>query len=202
VSLRAVTLVCILAAGCTSIRLAQGSREAAYPGPAVTRILVAATAEDESMRGTLESEVVARLAGSGVRAFAAHHSLPLEAPADGPALDALANRLGAEAILTVRLTLGTRIEPPSVKVTVVPAVTYWGSPRAAGRAPYTSYTRTNARPIEEARLDASLRKATGENVIWSASTEPFAPKDLPRATGDFADLVVRALRQLPTGRSS
>ncbi len=146
------------------------------------------------MGRALESEVVARLADTGTRGFAAHQSLPTGLAADRAALTALADRLGADAILDVRLTLDTRTEPPSVEVTVVPAVTFWGSPRAAGRAPYASYTRTGGRPVEEARLEADLRTVNDPTPIWSASTGAFSQTDLPRATRDFADLVVRELR--------
>jgi hypothetical protein len=194
VPIPAVTLVFLLAAGCASIHLSETSRKDAAAGSPFIRILVAATAEDANMGRVLESEVVARLADTRTRGFEAHQSLPTGSAADRAALTALADRLGADAILDVRLTLDTRTEPPSVKVTVVPAVTFWGSPRAAGRAPYATYTRTGGRPVEEARLEADLRTVNDPTPIWSASTEVFSRTDLPRATRDFADLVVRELR--------
>ena len=192
--IRAITLVLFLGIGCTSIHLTESSRKVGASGSQLTQILVAATAADANMGRALDSEVVARLADTGTRGFAAHESLPAGSAADRAALTALADRLGASAILDVRLTLATRTEPPSVKVTVVPAVTFWGSPRAAGRAPYASYTRTGGRPVEEARLEADLRTVNDPTPIWSASTEAFSQTDLPRATRDFADLVVRELR--------
>lgn len=192
--IRTITLVLFLGAGCTLIHLTEPSRKAGPSGSLLTRILVTATAEDESAGRVLEREVVARLADTGTPGVAAHPLLPAGSSAEGAALTALADRVGADAILDVRLALDTRLEPPSVKVTVVPAVTYWGNPRAAGRAPYASYTRTGARPVDEARLEASLRTVRDQTSIWSASTEAFPRTDLPRATRDFAELVVRELR--------
>jgi hypothetical protein len=190
-----LVLLCLLAGGCASIRLAPGSQGPAYTGPAVTAILVTATAADENVRRSIETAVVARLEASGVRALAEHDVASPGAPADGARLETLARRLGADSVLTVRLAASTRIDPPAVKVTVVPAVTYWGSPRAAGRPPQASYTRTDAHPVEEARLTATLRTVREQQVIWSASTEPFEAKGTQGAVGAFADLVVRALRQ-------
>jgi hypothetical protein len=194
VPIPAITLVFLLAAGCASIHLSETSRKSVASGSLFFRILVAATAEDANMGRALESEVVARLAETGTRGLAAHQSLPTGLAAEGAALTVLADRLEADAILEVRLTLDTRTEPPSVKVTVVPAVTFWGSPRAAGRAPYASYARTGGRPVEEARLEADLRTVNDPTPIWSASTEAFSRTDLPRATRDFADRVARELR--------
>jgi hypothetical protein len=175
VPIPAITLVFLLAAGCTSIHLSETSRQGAAAGSLFIRILVAATAEDANMGRALESEVVARLADTGTRGFAAHQSLPTGSAADRAALTALADRLGADAMLDVRLTLDTRTEPPSVKVTVVPAVTFWGSPRAAGRAPYASYTRTVA-----AR---STRPAWRRTSARSTTRHPSGPPPPRRSRG-------------------
>jgi hypothetical protein len=185
-----LALLCLLAGGCASVRLAQGPQAPVYTGRPVAAILVVAAAADPSVRTAIESAIVARLEASGARAFAAHQSLTAGVPEGAAGLEALAHRLGADSVLTVQLAVDTRVERPSVKVTVGPAVTYWGSPRAVGRPPQASYARTDARPVEEARLTASLRAPPDQRIIWSASTEPVEPTETRSAVGRLADLVV------------
>jgi hypothetical protein len=103
VPIRAITLVFLLAAGCTSIHLTETPRKSEASRSLFIRILVAATAEDANMGRALESEVVAQLADTGTRGFAAYQSLPSGLAADRAALTALADSLGADAILDVRL---------------------------------------------------------------------------------------------------
>jgi hypothetical protein len=189
-------LLWLLAAGCTStMRVSSAWTDSSASGPDIGTILVVATAEDLQARRTLEGEVAGRLRGAGMATVEAHPLLPSGEPADAAARDALAARLGADARLVVRLRIDTQVQQSPDRVRVAPAVTYWGSPRALGRPPFASYSRATTRRIDVASLQAILEKGADDAIVWSASTEAFAPRDLARVARNVATLLLDALKE-------
>jgi hypothetical protein len=152
---------------------------------------VGATAEDEDARRALEDAVAGRLRRAGATAFAAHGLLAANAPAE--ALRALAGRLGLDAQLSLALSIDSRRETTPTRVTVVPAVTYWGSPRAIGRPPAAFYTPERTRQTEALMLTATLQQVPTDHVVWFAASERLVAGPLPRVAAGFAPLVVDAL---------
>jgi hypothetical protein len=194
VSRLAMVAVC-LAAGCASPHHTTTWTDPSYSGPPFAAILVVANPEDGGVRAALEDEIVGRLRDAGVAACAAHPFLPAGAPADGAAVRSVGARLAVDAILTVHLQIGARVERSPERVTVVPAVTYWGSPGAAGRPPFASYTRATNRPVDTAALQVALQGVARAGVVWSATSEAFNPRDARQVGVDIAALVVEALRK-------
>lgn len=189
-----LVLFAMLLAGCAAqTRFVHTWHDPAHAGSRVGSVLVMAFGDDGASRRVFEDEFVRTLNAAGVRALASYTLVPGIAGADWPRVKEAVDRSAAGAVLTVRLVgieKWTRVVPAQVMMMPV------AGPRRGLSGYYTTVmvTPPTTQTFEVMTLETSLWKVPGESMVWSGTSETFAPDDLKEAAGGLAREVVQALR--------
>ena len=186
-------LAALLLAACANTRFTSQWKSPDYSGGPMRKVLVVGVSKQPSVRRTFEDEFVARLEAAGVDGIQSYTVLPDEALADRAALEAAVKSTGADGVLVVRLV---RREQQTQVVQASPAAPPtlgfygWYSGAWSGYyEPATTYQ------YELVSLEASLYSPAQANLVWSATTEGFAPTNLKKDSASYADLIIDALRK-------
>lgn len=81
------------------------------------------------------------------------------------------------------------------KKIVVPAAGYYRDFYGYYSSAWTYYTPPQMYQYDVVTLETNLWDVTKESLVWSATTETFAPGEFRREVAAFSDLVVGALRE-------
>ena len=188
---------CILAAGgCASTQLTNVWRDPSYTGGVLKSILVMGVSQEAGVRRIFEDEFAAKLNGVGVHAVASYLLIPQDGPADRPTLDAAIAKAGADGVLITRLL---RVERHSQyapgSVIAVPAVGYRRNFHGYYSSTWVQYAPPQRFDYDIVVLETNLWQPKKDELVWSGTTESFAPSDVRQATQEFADVIIKALRE-------
>jgi len=189
----AVALCVLLAACVDSVAIRQSWRDTAYAGPRFERLLVVGFGEDGASRRVFEDEFVRALRAAGVAATASYTLVPGLSGSDLPKVREALTRSGADAVLATRLVgVDKRMHVHPAQPVFVPSIGYrrgfYGYYSAVIVSPPTTYQ------YEIVTLETSLWNAKGDALVWSGTSESFAPDDARLAAGELARTVIAALR--------
>lgn len=194
---RRFLLVCLLAisvAGCVdSVRIRQSWRDMAYAGPRFERLLVVGFGEDGARRRIFEDEFVRALRAAGVTATASYTLVPGLSESDLPKVREALARAGADAVLATRFVgVDKRLHVHPAHPVFMPSIGYrrgfHGYYSAVVMAPPTAYQ------YEIVTLETSLWNANGDALVWSGTSESFAPDDARQGAFELARTVIAVLR--------
>ena len=191
--LMAIVLVLALSACATNTRITNSWRDADYAGGRFQRVLVMGFGEDGANRRIFEDQFVRTLQAAGVTAIASYSLVSGLSESDLPAVKEAVARAGVDSVLTTRLVgVDKRIAVYPSQPMLYPYVGYrrgfYGYYSSVMVAPPTTYN------YEIVTLETNLWQVVGEHLIWSGTTESFAPSDAREASSTFADVIVKALR--------
>ncbi|MBI2306145.1 MAG: hypothetical protein HYU78_02470 [Rhodocyclales bacterium] len=187
-------LIVLLLGACASpTRITNSWRDAAYHGPRFQRVLVMGFGDDGASRRVFEDRFVQQLQAAGVTAIASYTLVPGLAEADLPRVRDAVAKSGADCVLTTRL-VGTerRIGVYPAQPMLMPSVGF-------RRGFYGYYSSVMVMPpstynYEVVTLESNLWQVPGESLLWSATTESFAPEDAAKGATELARVVIQALR--------
>ena len=188
---------CMLAAGgCASTQLTNVWRDPSYTGGPLKNILVMGVSQEAGVRRIFEDEFAAKLNSVGVHAVASYLLIPQDGPADRATLDAAIAKAGADGVLITRLL---RVERHSQyapgSVIAVPAVGYRRNFHGYYTSTWVQYAPPQRFDYDIVVLETNLWQPKKDRLVWSGTTESFAPSDVRQATREFADVIIKALRE-------
>ncbi len=183
----------MLLAACASTRFTSQWKSPDYSGAPMRKVLVVGVSKQPSVRRTFEDEFVARLKAAGVDGIQSYTVLPDEGRVERPALEAAVKSTGADGLLVVRLVKREQqTQVVQAYPTAPPAAGIYGWYAGAWSGYYEPAT---AYQYELVTLEASLYSPGQGNLVWSATTEGFAPTNLEKDSASYADLIIGALRK-------
>lgn len=169
---------------------------ASYQGPALRTVLVIGVAASASARRSFEDAFAGKLQVAGVAATPSHTLLPDGGRIEEHKLRTAVVQSGADGVLIVRVVrIDRRADYHPGSIGPAPTLShrrsFYDYYAAAWVAPPTVYRKS----YEIAVTETNLWSTTGEQLIWSASTETFTPREARRETSEFAAVVIEALRE-------
>jgi hypothetical protein len=189
----ALSVIALLAlAACASTSLTNSWSSPDYKGPALKKLLVVGVSNQPAMRRTFEDEFVKELKAVGVDAVASYNFIPEDGQAEEARVNQAVKEAGADGVLITRLV---RVD---VNTQVAPAYPpmmgmgfYGGYSRAWGgfySPPVVSTTDTLV-------LETNLYGVSESNLLWSGTTQTFAPTSLKQNMPGFAKVIIGALQK-------
>jgi hypothetical protein len=186
--------------GCASTRITAAWSDPAYPGPPFRRILVVGVTPESAVRRVFEDEFVRALQGAGVEAVASYTLLPEDGPAALERLKDAVEHERADGVLVTRVVgVDRRTEYSPGYVTAAPGIAWSHSLYGYYGAAWAFYEPPVVREYEVVTLETNLWEARNPrddgHLVWSVSTETFAPEDTRKETEELATILIRELRQ-------
>jgi hypothetical protein len=187
-------LIGLLLAACSAqTQLTNTWRDTEFRGVPFKRVLVIGFGEDGANRRVFEDEFSKSLQAAGVSAIPSYTLGSGVSETDIEKVKAMVERSGADGVLTTRLVgIDKRVNVYPGQVMVMPAVGY-------RRGFYNYYSSAMVMPpstynYEVVTLETNLWQVVGEHLVWSGTTETFAPEDARKSSAEFARVIVGALR--------
>lgn len=191
--------VCLIGAGlllsaCASTKLVNVWQDPNYTGPPFKNILVMGVTENPGERRTFEDVFSAELKLRGITAVPSYTRVPKAGQIERTKLATLITETGIDGILTTRLVkvkTETRYTPGYT--TTYPAVGYYG-----GFYDYYDSAYVGPSTIQQynvVTLETNIFEVKAQNLVWSGTTETFAPGKLEKESARFAQLIIKALAE-------
>ncbi len=182
--------------GCASTTLTSVWRDPSYAGGPLRTMLVMGISEETGIRRIFEDEFSARLKSVGVVAIPSYTLIPRDGPAERAVIDAAIEKAGAQGVLATRLLrIERRTSYAPGYIGAVPAVGYYRNFHGYYSSAWVRYAPPQVYDYDIVALETNLWSPRQGELIWSGITESFAPSDVRRATQEFADVIIKALRE-------
>lgn len=186
----------LLSAGCASTTLTSVWRNPSYSGGPFRSVLVMGISKEAGIRRIFEDEFSAKLRSVGVTAIPSYTLIPENGPAESTVLDAAIVKAGAQGMLVTRLLrIERRTDYAPGYVRTVPAVGYYRNFHGYYSSTWVTYAPPQAYDYNIVALETNLWGAQGGELVWSGTTESFAPSNVRQATQEFSDVIIKALRE-------
>ena len=185
-------LVAVIASGCASTQIVNAWQDPKFPGPPLERVMVIDVTKRAGIRRTLEDEFVRELAAKGVQGVASYTLIPEDGEVPKERFTQAVKESGVQGVLITRL----------VKVEVQTQVYYAGP---YGRPPYFGfygyyswawvgyYDPPQVYTYDVVTAETNLFDAVSDTLIWSGTTQTFAPRNAKKDAREFANVIIKAL---------
>jgi hypothetical protein len=187
-------LALLLLSGCVAqTQITNTWRDSAHAGVRFQKILVMGFGEDGANRRVFEDQFVQTLQAAGVSAVASYTLVSGLSDSDLPRVRDAVAKSGAEAVLTTRLLgVDKRVNVYPAQPVLMPAFGY----RRGFSGYYSSVTMMppSTYNYSVVTLETNLWHVPGESLVWSGTTETFAPEEARKTSAEFARIIVEALR--------
>ena len=190
-SLAALAGCVLLSWACASTKLVNIWRDPGYAGPPITKVLVIGVTKQSGIRRTFEDIFAERLRDYRVTAVQSYTLIPEDGEVSHERLAHAIAQSGADAALITRLVRVDR------QIQVYPG-TYVGPPFVGFYGFYSSawvgfYDPPQAYAYDVVTSETTLFEAKTNRLIWSGTSETFAPQDVRKDTQEFVTLIAQAL---------
>ena len=191
IKLAVVVLVGLGIWGCAPTQLVSSWQDPRFSGPPLKKIMVIGVTKQAGIRRTFEDEFVQQLQAKGVQAVQSYTLIPEDGEAPKERVAQAVKESGVEGVLITRLVKverGTQVYPG----------TYPGAPYG-GFYGYYSYSWSGfyeppqVYTYDQVTAETNLFEAKGDLLIWSGTTQTFAPSDIKKDTKQFVSLIVNTL---------
>lgn len=191
-----LTALLVIGAGCASTTLTSVWRDPSYTGGPLRSVLVMGISEETGIRRIFEDEFSAKLQAVGVKAIPGYTLIPQDGPAEPVVLDAAIAKAGAQGVLVTRLLrIERRTNYGPGYFRAVPAVGYYRDFHGYYSSSWARYSPPQAYEYDIVALETNLWSPKQGELVWSGITESFAPSNVRQATREFADTIIKALRE-------
>ena len=176
---------------CASTKLVNTWRDSAYTGAPLTRILIIGVTKQSGIRRTFEDLFAERLRADGVTAIQSYTLIPEDGEVSHERLARAVEQSGVDGILITRLVRVDR------QVQIYPG-TYVGPPFVGFYGFYSSawvgfYEPPQVYAYDVVTSETTLFEAKNDRVIWSGTSETFAPQNVRKDTQEFVSIMAQAL---------
>jgi hypothetical protein len=184
-------LIAFSVGGCaSSTRLVNTWQDPKFAGPALTSIMIIDVTKQASIRRTFEDEVVRQLQARGVQAVQSYTLIPEDGEVPKDRLAQAVAQAGVQGVLITRLVQirqQTQVYPGAYTPPPYMFYGYYSSSWIGFYDPPQVYT------YDVVTAETNLFDAKGEMLIWSGTTETFAPRDIKKDTQEFAAAIIKSL---------
>jgi hypothetical protein len=188
----AVCVAVLALVGCAATTLQNSWRDPNYKGPPLKKVMVVGVSNQADTRRTFEDEFVKQLKADGVEGIQSYIFIPQNGKAEEAQVKEALQKSGADGVLITRLV---RVD---VNTQVVPAYS-----AAPGMGLYGGYTGAWGGYYEPAAvyqtdtlvIETSLYGAGDSVLLWSGTTQTFAPTNVKKDMADFAKVIIDALKK-------
>lgn len=185
----------IIVSGCASTTLTSVWRDPAYTGGPFQSVLVVGISKEAGIRRIFEDEFSTKLRNAGIKAIPSYTLIPQNGPVERVVLDAAISRAGVQGVLVTRLLkVERRTDYAPGYVRTVPAVGYYRNFHGYYSSTWAPYATQQRFDYDIVALETNLWRARGGELVWSGTTESFAPSNVRQATQEFSDVIIKALR--------
>lgn len=199
-SIQKATLL-VAAAGlyaCASTSLDNSWKNPQYGKGAVGKVLVAGISSQASVRRAFEDTFVESLRAAGVDAVASHTLIEQDGQIPEDRLKAAVEQAGANGVLITRMvnketeisSTPSAIPPPMV---VTPRAIYYHGYYSSAWGGY--YEPVNIQQFTYVVAETTLFAKDDPQPVWSGTTRTLEPKEVRKATQDFAKVIIGALKK-------
>jgi hypothetical protein len=188
----ALTSIAFLLVACASTNLTNSWTSPDYKGPPLKKLLVMGVSNQPALRRTFEDEFVKDLKAAGVDAVASYSFIPEAGQAEETRVKQALKDAGADGVLITRLV---RVD---VNTQVTPAyppmmgMGYYGGYAGAYGGFYDPpmVTQTDTLVVE-----TNLYGVDESHLLWSGTTQTFAPTNLQQEMPGFAKIIIGELQR-------
>jgi hypothetical protein len=195
--LAAAFLTSVLVAACaTSTKLVNVWNDPAYTGGPFKKIIVLGLGADGATSKTFEDIFAAELQRQGVEAIPGHNLFPKDQQPTREAIEQAAKNVSADGFLVARLVKTDKETQYTTgySPTVPPGVGYYNNFYGYYTAAVT-YTPPIAYQYEVVTVETNLWDVRTGKLVWTATTETFAPGTVNQEAPGFAKLIINALAE-------
>jgi hypothetical protein len=187
-----VLAVAVLLAACASTTLENQWKSPDYTGAPMRKMLVVGVTKQPSVRRVFEDEFASKLKAAGVEGIPSYTLIPDDGQVDQAKLEAAVAQAGADGVLITRLVKKEQNTQVSGGYAPVAPMGFYGGYRSAWMGYYEPVT---VNQYDVVTLETSVYSAQQSKLVWSGMTESFAPTDVKKETGAFAEVIIGALRK-------
>jgi hypothetical protein len=188
----ALTSIAFLLVACASTTLSNSWTSPDYKGPPVKKLLVVGVSNQPALRRNFEDEFVKDLKAAGVDAVASYNFIPEGGRAEETRVNQAVKEAGADGVLItrmVRVDVNTQIThayPPTM------GMGYYGGYAGAYGGFYDPpmVTQTDTLVVE-----TNLYGVDESHLLWSGTTQTFAPTNLQQEMPGFAKIIIGELQK-------
>jgi hypothetical protein len=188
-----VGLGLILLASCASTTLVSSQRNAAYAGPALTRLVVLGATSDPRVQRAFEDEFVAKLKAAGIAAVPSYALIRESATGDQAQLRKVVEGAGMDGVLAARLV---RVE---VDESSLQAFNF--EDRSAGFYSYYSadsggsFDPSLASEPNNITIHFDLYSVASSQLVWAGDAATFPSTDVKQVAAGLAYTVIPTLKK-------
>jgi hypothetical protein len=165
-------------------------RDPDYKGPPLKKIMVVGVSNQAVTRRTYEDQFVAQLKAAGVDGVQSYLFMPQDGKAEEGMVKEAVQKAGADGALVTRLV---RVDVNTQVTPAYPAgAGFYGGYAGAWGGYYEPAMVTTTDTLV---LDTSLYGVNDSVLLWSATTQTFAPSDLKKDIDGFAKVIIDALKK-------
>ena len=182
----------MLLASCASTTLVSSQKNAAYTGPALTRLVVVGATSDPRVQRAFEDEFVAKLNAAGITAVPSYPLIRESATADRAQLRKAVEGAGMDGVLAARLV---RVEADENSLQA-----FNFEDRSAGFYSYYSSDSTGSDPSLGGESNAitihfDLYSVAGSQLVWAGDAATFPSTDVKQVAAGLAYTVIPNLKK-------
>jgi hypothetical protein len=192
VSKGVLSLVALAVVACAATQLTNSWTSPDYKGPPLKKVLVMGVSEQPALRRTFEDEFVKDLKAVGVDAVPSYTLIPEGGKAEEARVNQVVKDAGADGVLVTRLV---RVDVNTQVTPVYPSTMgmgYYGGYAGAYGGYYEPGMVTQTDTIV---LETNLYGIDENHLLWSGTTETFAPTNLKQEMPGFAKLIIGTLQK-------
>ena len=191
ISALALAAIALLLGACASTKLVNSWKDSRYTGPPVAKMLIIGVTRQSGIRRTFEDIFAEQLRARRLEAIQSYMLIPEDGEVPQERLAQAVQESGADGVLVTRLVKvdrQTQYYPGS-----------YGGPRSMGFYGFYSlawggfYDPPQLYTYDVVTSETSLFAARTNQLVWSGTTETFAPRDVKRDTRELASVIIQAL---------
>ncbi len=177
---------------CASTTLTNSWKSPDYNGPPLKKLLVVGVSNQPALRRSFEDEFVKELKAAGVDGVASYNFIPEDGQVEETRLKQAVEEAGSDGVLITRLV---RVD---VNTQVAPAyyppmgMGFYGGYTGAWGGFYSSPVVSTTDTLV---LETNLYGVTESNLLWSGTTQTFAPTSIKQNMPGFAKVVIGELQK-------
>ena len=187
----ALTLITLAVAACAATKSDQLLEEPRLQGPALKKLLVVGVSNQAVVRRTFEDGFVEQIKAAGVDAVASYTVMPEDGQATGPAHASRPTGRRRRTLITrlVRVDVATQYSPAFYPPM---GMGYYGGYSGAWAGYYNPGVMTQTDTVV---LETSLFGINESKLLWSGTTQTFAPSGIKENMPGFAKTIIGALKK-------
>ena len=184
--------IALLFAACASTTLSNSWVNPEYKGPPLKKVMVVGVSSQPALRRTFEDEFVKELKAAGVEGVASYNFIPEDGKAEEGRVSKAVKEAGVEGVLItrfVRVDVNTQVTPAYPPMW---GMGYYGGYAGAWGGYYDPPMVTQTDTLV---LETSLYGVDESHLLWSGTTQTFAPTNLKQEMPGFGKVVIGALQK-------